>query len=282
MQPICMPIKLAFFKAELYSILGGFKAMTEKFCSIKVHQWIKEESQYLVFALHGFTGSGLDFYPLVEVTFDKFDWVCPDILEADSLEKTLEQLNQILQKFQNKKIILLGYSMGGRVLLHYVLRYPDCCSAFDFNRASPGIENETERKKRREADLKLAEKILKIGTKKFIDEWQQTPLIKSQKKIDPKIYNKMLQRKDKLSEVNLANSLKFLGTGKLSSLWHRLHEIKQPVFLFTGEKDLKFSQIAQKMCRQMLNARHIVISQAGHAAHLENMGFFIGRIIKLL
>ena len=47
--------------------------------------------------------------------------------------------------------------------------------------------------------------------------------------------------------AGLARALRGLGTGALPSLWDRLAELAMPVTLVVGERDQKFSAIADEM-----------------------------------
>ena len=78
--------------------------------------------------LHGFTGDGLDFEPLVEAR-DVATLIAPDLLghggssapeeplELYSIPEQLKQLEHLLDALDAPHPILLGYSMGGRVAL---------------------------------------------------------------------------------------------------------------------------------------------------------------------
>lgn len=237
--------------------------MTED--QLRMRECLNINSTIDVIALHGFTGSGLDFKPLADATHAEINWHCPDL--TDDLQK--------LASTFKKKSVLLGYSMGGRLSLHLALANPDLFSALVLIGASPGIAETKLRKERYDADLQLAKTIEKIGTRKFIDQWQQTDLIKSQQNIDVQIYKEMLQRRYASSATNLANILRNYSPGVLPSLWDELPKIKIPVFLYTGVNDLKFTKIAKEMNALIPDSKHIILANTGHAAHLENMTDFI-------
>lgn len=57
-----------------------------------------------------------------------------------------------------------------------------------------------------------------------------------------------------------------MGTGSMQPLWPRLHEIKFPVTLITGENDVKFTKIAHEIKHYVKNAEHKIIPNAGHEA----------------
>ena len=69
--------------------------------------------------------------------------------------------------------------------------------------------------------------------------------------------------------TGLARALRGLGTGALPSLWDRLGELVMPVALVVGERDERFTAIAAEMVDALPTAELLVVSDAGHAVHLE-------------
>lgn len=245
-----------------------------------------------VFALHGFGGCGLDFAPIAS-TLSKTHWYAPDFLghgQSDcpkderyySLDLTLSALKRIHDHLGIKKSILLGYSMGGRVALHMVHRYPKLFQALILIGSSPGIMTGDEANERVQSDYLLADKILKVGIDMFQTEWSERPLISTQKNIPTAIKAEMDKRRQKNHPLGLANTLRQLGTGTLPSLWNELVTIELPVYLVVGENDKKFMSLADEMSKRLPLYQVIKISDAGHAAHLENIPVFLQFMKELL
>jgi len=224
-------------------------------------------------AFHGFTGGGLDFEPLAQGS-DRLRWYAPEWSCLENVAKIICSIDEFLVQQNIKKAIFMGYSMGGRIALHYALARPQHVHKLILIGATPGIECAEERLARCQADNELADIALSDGASYFIDRWQQHPLIKTQKlRINKNIYEAMLQRRYALSPETLAHELRVFGTGVMQNYWPYLGDVSCPTMLITGEEDNKFRDIALRMCTLIKNAQHFEISFSGHAAHLENLDF---------
>lgn len=260
---------------------------------LHLHTWNEENSNTIpILVLHGFTGSGLDFeYFGRDKALSNYGWYAPDIMghgktpiSKDPRDYTFETHIGYLDCIINEKIkrpfILLGYSMGGRLALRYALERPSFIQKLILVSTTPGIIDRHERLQRRQTDDALSVKILEEGIYNFINFWQEQDIIKSQKNMPTHIYRLMLNRKFKNNALGLSNSLKAMGTGMMEPLWHRLSEIEFPVMWITGEKDVKFTRIAQEMNLAIPHGIHEIIPNVGHSAIWENLDFFIQLITK--
>ncbi len=144
-----------------------------------------------ILALHGFTGCGADFLPLAQQVGG--EWHCPELpghgpgSQLDcSPQGTVDYINKVLTHHQpsgTTQKILLGYSMGARAALLHAAYHPEVWDTLILISGNPGIEDETERANRRIADAELADSIERLGMQAFLEFWQETPLIRSQKHI---------------------------------------------------------------------------------------------------
>ena len=75
----------------------------------------------------------------------------------------MEILAPVLMQFMAEKDItlssLLGYSMGGRLALYLLTRFPENWLGIVLESTSPGLESEKERSERIKHDASLAKKI---------------------------------------------------------------------------------------------------------------------------
>jgi 2-succinyl-6-hydroxy-2,4-cyclohexadiene-1-carboxylate synthase len=160
---------------------------------------------------------------------------------------------------------LAGYSMGGRIALYTALTTPGINHLILVG-ASPGIEDPSEREARRAADEQLAERIEHTDLEAFAREWAKQPLFANQA---PRVAAAAHADRLRNQPEGLARALRGLGTGTMEPLWDRLPELTIPVTLITGERDEKFTALAERMRARLPRAQHVVIPGAGHAPQLE-------------
>ncbi|MGE7762699.1 2-succinyl-6-hydroxy-2,4-cyclohexadiene-1-carboxylate synthase [Peribacillus sp. NPDC097895] len=240
--------------------------------------------------LHGFTGNRDTWKFLIPFLHERYTMIMVDIIghgmsaaPADfhryEMERVAEDLKYILEKLHFPKTHILGYSMGGRLALGFACLYPEFVDTLILESASPGLLTEEEREIRRQNDRKLAERILEKGMEAFVDQWENIPLFESQKRLSSK--TRLSIREQRLANVptGLSNSLLGMGTGSQASYWDELDTLDFPVLLITGELDPKFCEIADLMIKKLKRAEWKIISDAGHAIHVED-GEKFGKIIS--
>lgn len=231
-----------------------------------------------VLALHGFTGSGEDFNPLRAAMGESaYRWICPDFMghggsdappniDPYRLPAALALIDQARARAPDPdRVILLGYSMGGRLALHY-LQWARPLPTILIG-ASPGLQDVTERRRRRQADAAL---IIPGRTTpgEFCDRWESQPLIHSQTRLPEPLRSDLASRRRRNSLLGLAQSLAGCGTGALPSLWGRLASLPPTLFLH-GATDGKFASIGRLMAREQAGLQVVAVPEAGHAPHLE-------------
>ncbi|TVQ09445.1 MAG: alpha/beta fold hydrolase, partial [Balneolaceae bacterium] len=145
--------------------------------------------------LHGFMGSGEQFYPVAEQLSRHFNLCLPDLpgfgkseVPADSSRYSADnQVNDWLQILDSghfgSSIILHGYSMGGRLALRIAAQVEKksaktltgCVKGLILESCTPGIRNEKERLLRKQQEELIARNI--IGDfPAFLKEWESQPL----------------------------------------------------------------------------------------------------------
>ncbi|KGR78411.1 2-succinyl-6-hydroxy-2,4-cyclohexadiene-1-carboxylate synthase [Ureibacillus sinduriensis] len=247
--------------------------------NVNVRIWNGDLEQTIVM-LHGFTGSTATWED-VAISITDYRIVAIDLIghgqtgspletAAYTMEEQILQLNEILQQLDLHKVILLGYSMGGRVALSYAKSYPDRVAQLILESASPGLKTEGERALRRSSDESLADRIQTYGIEDFVNKWENIPLFASQKRLPPDVQQKVRKERLAQSEIGLANSLRRMGTGAQTSLWPYLEQLSMPVTLITGDLDEKFCNIAGEMQALLPSAQHTIVKNVGHAIHVEN------------
>lgn len=262
--------------------------LTFRFRNLQHHvsRWPSQDPQAeVIVALHGFSGSGLDFEVIAESRNRTVACYAPDFIghgESDApielneykIDSIIDSLAEMLDHYKINNPIIIGYSMGGRVALQYAIARPGSFRALVLIGATAGIYEDRERERRRRADDELADEIIEFGIEAFADKWECSPVIATQELI-PEPNQKAIKRRRRMNRpIGLANSLRGFGTGVMDPVWDKLKSINCRQLLVTGELDLKFAQIAERMEKESSYAHHVSIPQAGHAAHLESPELF--------
>lgn len=164
------------------------------------------------------------------------------------------------------RAVYVGYSMGGRVALRLALDHPGDVVGLVLIGATAGLVDADGRAERRRSDHALADRIEREGTRSFLDAWLAQPLFAGLT-VDPDdLAGRRANR-----PAGLAASLRSAGTGTMDPpWWDELGRISCPTLVITGERDQKFTAIAQRLVLAIGgSATSSVVAGAGHAAHLE-------------
>ena len=159
--------------------------------------------------------------------------------------------------------------MGGRAALLHACTHQKEWDALILISGNPGIEVKEARYSRRKSDHELASKLSEMGVDAFIKQWQEQPLIQSQRAIRSDWYNVLQMVRRQQTAEGLAASLKQFGQGACPNLWPQISGINLPVLLISGSEDAKYSSIAKRMHLEMNQSAHVSVAGAGHMPHLE-------------
>ncbi|MFA7227406.1 MAG: 2-succinyl-6-hydroxy-2,4-cyclohexadiene-1-carboxylate synthase [Melioribacteraceae bacterium] len=250
-----------------------------------------EQSKIPVIFLHGFTGDAGDWQFIVDQLPEKYFPVAVDLIGHGSTDSPKDQmhytcsaivrhLDSIFSQLNFEKVILVGYSMGGRVALSYSLKHTDRIIAAVLESTTPGIEDICMKKERVEIDYLFAEKIKKEGVESFINFWFDTPLFNSLKKLPN--FKEVRSKRIANSVTGLSNSLMSFSTGLMTSYWDKIVSLNFPVLLITGDYDKKYTSINTKMRLKLPDARHNSVSDCGHNVHLEKPEVFTKLVNEFL
>ncbi len=246
-----------------------------------------------ILVLHGFTGSGSDWdfaVPTLKEYFNIFtlDLIghglsdSPDNQNLYTMESIISQIDEFINKVITNKLIILGYSMGGRIALSYAVKFFGKISGLILESSTWGIKETDLREKRIENDEKKAELILSSDMNNFIKFWMDQDIFDSQKNLPAELIEKISNKKSLNNKTGLANSLRGSGTGRMVYLREQINKLRFPVLLITGQLDNKFCRINSDMLKYLNNAKHVIIPEAGHNIHLEKPDLFLNVINDFL
>jgi naphthoate synthase len=247
-----------------------------------------------VLLLHGFTGCAESLAGTAAELRDagfrtlRVDLVghgfsdAPDDIAFYRMERCADDLARLLSRLGLPRVHLLGYSMGGRAALAFVVRHPERVRSVILVGASAGIEDAGERAARVASDEALAETILADGVPAFVERWMAQPLFASQRRLGTAALEHARRLRLENRPHALALSLRGMGSGAQPPLHAALAGLACPVLLVAGAEDAKFEAIARDLARRLPNARVALIGEAGHAAHLEQQTRFAALACEFL
>lgn len=164
------------------------------------------------------------------------------------------------------RFTLCGYSLGGRIVQQIALAAPERVTRLVLVSTSPGIEDETARRERVEADERLARDLEDAPFARFIERWRSQPLFAE----DPPAVRELASADHRRNDAKaLAAAMRGLSTGRMTPLWGRLPELTMPVTLLAGERDTKYVAIAKRMAGLLPDAELRVVP-GGHSLLLES------------
>lgn len=254
-----------------------------------------QPASHVVFFLHGFTQNSLCWGPFPEYVATHLDTLnshdgsvpsfafvgldCPGhggsqrhgtatldeaaALIHQTIAHVLKHLDDTIQV--DPQVVLLGYSMGGRLALHTAMLAPEVFSALITVSATQGSADPEKQLQRRHEDRIRADYLLDVGLDTFLDEWLAMDLF-------AKIPPERSYRTERLTNdaAGLARSLVFQGTGNMVPNPARLAALYTPTLLISGADDSKFVDAALELQSSIgVNAVHVSLPDAGHSPHLE-------------
>lgn len=233
-----------------------------------------------VVLLHGFTGSAQVWNDVIAALPTSTSSVALDLpghgtrseIKDPSIynfDGVCELIAEDLNRTGVDRAVLWGYSMGGRIALHFALKYPERVSMLILESASPGLPVRSDRELRAKVDDELAARLEAGGLEEFVDGWMDQPLFASQRQlpVDRQAQGRRFRLQN--SVHGLAAALRGFSVGRQEPLHNRLRELTMPTLIIIGELDAKYREIGESMAHSIPNAQLCIINEAGHAPHWE-------------
>ena len=255
-------------------------------------KYFKPDKATIIF-LHGFTGSSSDWKDIIPAIDNEFSCIAIDIIghgKSSSpenysyyeLESIINQLDTIIESLQIDQIILVGYSMGGRIALNYAIQRKKRIKGLILESTTAGIKSNMERDDRFQNDKSLSQKIKNDGVELFVKYWMNLPIFSSQKILPEELINQIIRNKNENTSTGLSNSLLGFSTGKMSPLWEKLETLNLPTLLIAGGLDDKYYKLNEEMNNLLPSSSLESVNGAGHNIHLEKPSEFVILVNRFL
>ena len=204
--------------------------------------------------------------------------VCAEL----SLWQLADALARLCRTLTEAPLVIGGYSMGGRIALHVLIRHRAALQAAVVLGASPGLADDAQRATRRRDDDALAARILAEPSEWFAEYWQRQPIFATQHTLPPDVQAMIRAERLACNRAGLATALRNWGTGVQENLLPPLSELDVPTLLLAGELDPKFCASNATLTALMPRSRLAIIPGAGHAAQLEQPARFAAIVRRYL
>jgi 2-succinyl-6-hydroxy-2,4-cyclohexadiene-1-carboxylate synthase len=222
-----------------------------------------------VVLLHGFCGLPEDWSPVV-AELRKINssvqiqaphlWreVCPSVYP--DLNQAGTRLSQLVS---GQDLTLVGYSLGGRLALHWPQDQWHRIKKMILISVHGGISSLVEKQQRLKNDESWAQKFLNLSWLQVQQEWNSQPVFTGDK------VRVIRNEKDFLRE-ELAGALRFWSLGRQKEVLLSLDTPSFSVSYLYGERDQKFSSYAEELQKSSKPWAFLKITNAGHSVHLSH------------
>ena len=199
-----------------------------------------------------------------------------------SVERSADDLATMLRRQGCAPAHVLGYSLGARVALRLAVTHPDAVRRLVLESPSAGIQTAEQRQARRSADEDRAHRLERDGIEAFVDEWEREPVFASQVKLPPARVVRLRSERLRNRPPGLAASLRGAGQGSMEPLHDRLAGIRTPTLVIAGALDPVGRARAEGVAAGIPGARLEIVTDAGHAPHLETPAIFRSLVTTFL
>jgi pimeloyl-ACP methyl ester carboxylesterase len=205
----------------------------------------------------------------------------PDDPEAYSQDLLIEDLRALLRYLSIHQAYLVGFSMGGSVVLNFALRYPSMCRAISVVGTGAGATH----RERFEQDIdQVVDLIRTRGMRQFADTYAEGPTRLPFKRKDPHGWGVFREQLAEHSPVG--QSLIMLGVLRrrptVLSLEASLRTLEVPTLIMIGDEDEPCVDVAVFLKRSIVSSGLVVLPQSGHTVNLEHPALFNTAVLEFL
>ena len=258
---------------------------------MKFHVFGLDGATNRLVALHGSLADGQSWENFADVLGADWQVIAPNIAplsaEEARFDAICDDIAQFLYSLDQQECddecmivdapnppILLGYSMGGRIALELLQRFPDVpISALVVESAGLGPDSDEERAEYAARSREWAQRCRELPPEEYVSWWASQPLFETQKSLPAQVRER--QRAARLAVPREIIVHLMLGVGaehmhsarENAQLLRSLHRSGLNVSYIAGEQDTKYSAIAHTLDRDNICPVHIF--NTGHNIHLE-------------
>ena len=234
----------------------------------------------LVF-LHGFLGTPTEWLALLDRLPAAWRQRChcltlpghgPEAPDAMPWPLLADWLDHELARRQIRRAVLYGYSLGGRLALHYATSAQSLhtdgrskLAGLVLESANPGLTSPEARRERMHSDALWVQRLRRESLRSVLEAWYRQPVFSD---LTPARREELITLRSQHEPRRLAHMLAASSLARQPDLRPWLQCTSLPVLYLYGAADQKFANLAAKLlaaCPALEGAR---IPSAGHNLHL--------------
>lgn len=225
----------------------------------------------VVLALHGFTGAPSGFDACFASASRVLAPALGGHLEAPAPESFDAEARRLLALTDEmpERLVLVGYSLGGRLALRLIGLAPKRFAACIAIGAHLGLRDEASRAERIVSDARWSSLLRDRGVEAFATEWEAQALFASQAMVEPARLAERRRARRLHDSLSLAQSLDALSLGRMPDLRCGIATYEGPLRFVVGEHDSKFVAFAAEGAALGRRSKATIVSGVGHDVLLE-------------
>ncbi len=219
---------------------------------------------YPILCFPGFLGLPADFEILRNITPDlKVVDICGSDAPGESQtwpqweKQLLESLNE---RYIGRKVVLVGYSMGARILLNILNKRIDWIQAVVLISCHPGLFDLEERKERLRSDLNWSTRFNYDTWTDLMSAWNSQASLRNS---SPRVCSEFMFKR-----ATLARVLDIFSLSKQTV--NQNEKISVPTMICWGQKDEKFMTLSLSLRERFKFAHCHEVPDAGHRVFQDN------------
>jgi pimeloyl-ACP methyl ester carboxylesterase len=258
---------------------------------VELYYEVHGRGEWLVLS-HEFSGGFPSWYLQVEPFAERYRVLVynnrgyppstvPDDPAAYSQERSIEDLRQLLTHVGVERPVLVGFSMGGSIVLNFALAYPERVRALVLAGTGTGSVD----KEQNARDFgPIADRLLAEGPAKVGQDYLRGPTRVQLLRKHPARWQKLYDDFSQLSPIGMAYTLRGVQLKRptMYELEAGLRTLRMPTLVIVGEEDAPALEPSRFLARTIPDAKLIVLPKTGHTLQLEEPQAFNAAVLEFV
>ena len=205
----------------------------------------------------------------------------PEVPNAYSQQPSIEDLRALLDHVGVERPVLIGFSMGGSIVLNFALRYPGRVRALVLAGTGTGSID----KEQNARDFgPIADWFIQEGPARVGEDYLRGPTRIQLLRKNPAAWKKLFAEFAELSPIGMAYTLRGVQLKRptMYQLEAELRTLRLPTLVIVGEEDAPALEPSRFLARTIPGATLTVLPKTGHTLTLEEPQAFNAAVLEFL